>query len=144
MSVHRSDTLVIESRLDEFARVEPWLAGLFDAWDVCPDTGFAVDLVINEAVTNVIAYAYPPATTQDIRISLTDRTDAILIEIVDSGVAFDPLEAPATVETSDLDEASIGGRGIRLIKRFADEARYDRLSGQNRLTLTIRKTGCSH
>jgi anti-sigma regulatory factor (Ser/Thr protein kinase) len=143
MSAHPSHTLVIESRLDELARVERWLAGLFAAWAMPPETGFTVDLVINEAATNVIAYAYPGTPRPDacITLTLTKRPDAVLVEITDAGVPFDPLEAPAMAEASDLDEASIGGRGIRLIKSFADEAHYSRIAGQNHLTLVIRKTG---
>ncbi len=139
MSACPRDTLVIKSRLGELARVERWLAGLFEEWKVSPETGFAVDLVINEAVTNVIDHAYPEAPTQETIISLTDRPDAILVEILDTGAAFNPLDAPAMVEATDLEQASIGGRGIHLIKSFADDYSYSRVSGHNRLRLAIHK-----
>jgi anti-sigma regulatory factor (Ser/Thr protein kinase) len=141
MSAETHDTLVIESRLAELGRVERWLAGLFEDWRVPPETRFAVDLVINEAVTNVIGYAYREDATRQTRISLTDRPDAILVEILDSGAAFDPLEAPAMIASSDLAQAPVGGRGIHLIKSFADDYSYSRVSGHNRLTLAIQKKG---
>jgi anti-sigma regulatory factor (Ser/Thr protein kinase) len=141
MSAETHDTLVIESRLAELGRVERWLAGLLEGWKVPPETGFAVDVVINEAVTNVIGYAHPEDTTRKTSISLTDHPDAVVVEILDSGAAFNPLEAPAMVEARNLEEASIGGRGIHLIKSFADDYSYSRVSGHNRLTLAIHKKG---
>ncbi|WP_296808122.1 ATP-binding protein [Thiocapsa sp.] len=141
MSAETQDTLVIETRLAELARVERWLAGLLQDWKVSPETRFAVDLVINEAVTNVIGYAHPEDPTRETRISLTDRPDAIVVEILDTGTAFNPLEAPAMIVSKDLDEASIGGRGIHLIKSFADNYSYSRVSGHNHLTLAIHKKG---
>lgn len=142
MSPETHDTLVIESRLAELGRVERWLAGLLQDWKVPPETQFAVDLVINEAVTNVIGYAHPEDPTRETLISLTDRPDAILVEIIDTGAAFNPLDAPEMIASRDLEGASIGGRGIHLIKSFSDDYSYSRVSGQNRLTLAIHKKGC--
>ena len=132
-------TLVIENRLAELARLERWLAGLLEQWGIKPEAGFRVDLVINEAVTNVVRHAYPEDTTQTLSLSLTDTPGGVIIEIVDGGIPFNPFDAPEMASARNLEEASIGGRGIHLMKAFADDYDYSRVSGQNRLTLVISK-----
>ena len=132
-------SLTIENRLSELARVERWLADLMGRWDVSDRTVFALDLVINEAVTNVINHAYSDTLTHPITISLTDAATRIVVEIIDDGAAFDPLAAPPMEPGQDLAHASIGGRGIHLIKSYSAEHDYRRVAGRNHLTLAIPK-----
>jgi anti-sigma regulatory factor (Ser/Thr protein kinase) len=140
VAAERQETLVIENRFSELGRVEAWLAGLVDRWEIPPETAFAVDLVINEAVTNVISYAFPDAGTHPVILSLTDTPEEVVVEILDGGVPFDPFAAPEMAMSRDLDTAEIGGRGIRLIKSFADRHNYRRVADGNRLCLTLRKS----
>jgi anti-sigma regulatory factor (Ser/Thr protein kinase) len=133
------ESVTIENRLAEMAHVERWLADVMGRWAVPDGTVFAVDLVINEAVTNVIRHAYSDTDTHVIVVSVTDADNLIVVEVVDDGVAFDPFDAPPMAASPDLEHASIGGRGIHLIKSFSAEHHYERIAEQNRLTLAIRK-----
>jgi anti-sigma regulatory factor (Ser/Thr protein kinase) len=137
-SATQEEDLVIENRLGELSRAEQWLSAVMEAWSVPEETVFAIDLVMNEAVTNVISHAYRDDRTHTIRISLRRDHDAIEIEVIDDGGAFDPLSAPALVVQGDLEEAAIGGRGIHLIRSFTDDRHYRRDSGLNHLKLRIR------
>lgn len=132
-------TLFIGNRMAEFVRVEAWLAHLIERWDISENLAYAIDLVLNEAVTNVIRYAYEDSATHTVTITLTNRPEAIQIEIDDDGRPFDPLKVPPMSFAPDLEHAPIGGRGIRLIKHYADEQSYSRIAGFNRLRLLLRK-----
>lgn len=134
-----SVSLTVENRLAELARVERWLEGILQRWTLSDRTVFALDLVINEAVTNVINHAYSDTATHQITISLTDAATRIVVEIIDDGAAFDPLAAPPMEPGQDLAHASIGGRGIHLIKSYSAEHDYRRVAGRNHLTLAIPK-----
>jgi anti-sigma regulatory factor (Ser/Thr protein kinase) len=131
--------LVIENRLGELPRVERWLARLCAAWGLSAKTTFVVDLLVNEAVTNVITHGYDDAAEHRLVLALSDVGDSLVIEVVDDGVAFNPLEAPAMVVGSDLEHATVGGRGIHLIKTYSREQHYDCISGANRLRLSVDK-----
>lgn len=133
------ESLTVENRLAELARVERWLEGVLQRWTLSDRTVFAVDLLINEAVTNVINHAYSDTATHQITISLTDAATRIVVEIIDDGAAFDPLAAPPMEPGQDLAHASIGGRGIHLIKSYSAEHDYRRVAGRNHLTLAIPK-----
>jgi anti-sigma regulatory factor (Ser/Thr protein kinase) len=137
-SATEEEDLVIENRLEELSRAERWLSAVMEAWSVPEETVFAVDLVMNEAVTNVINHAYRDERSHEIRISLRRDHDAIEIGVVDDGEPFDPFRSPAMVFPADLEEAAIGGRGIHLMGGFTDEQHYRRDSGLNHLRLRIR------
>jgi anti-sigma regulatory factor (Ser/Thr protein kinase) len=132
-------SLTIENRLSELARVERWLSDLMGRWALSDRAVFALDLVINEAVTNVINHAYSDALTHQITITLTDAADRIAVGIRDDGEAFDPFGAPPLESSQNLAQAPIGGRGIHLIKSYSAAHDYRRIEGRNHLTLLIPK-----
>lgn len=140
MSSRTRQELVIANRLSELAAVERWLAALMTDWAVPPKASFAVDLVLNEAVTNVISHAFSDGTSHAIRIALTDTQESVKIEIEDDGRPFDPLSAPAMAAPTDLEHASVGGRGIHLLRSYSDEQHYAYSSGLNRLSLVVKKS----
>ena len=97
-------------------------------------------LAIEEAVVNVITYAYPRETEgtvtveADVRTS-TEEDQCLYIRIMDNGVPFDPTEA-AEVDTSlSAEERPIGGLGIHLMRELMDSLNYEREDGLNILTL---------
>jgi len=93
-----------------------------------------IELVTEEAVVNIINYAYPD-TDGVIRLSCTTEPGFLSMETVDSGIAFNPLEyAPQDLD-SDVNSRQIGGLGIVLIKKYMDEVKYSYENGQNILTL---------
>ena len=99
-----------------------------------------IELAVEEALVNIINYAYPDQDNGDVEIKcgLEDQ-GRLIIEIRDSGVPFDV----GTQSDPDLDatiaERKIGGLGIFLIRKMADEMRYKREGEENVLTLLILK-----
>ena len=56
----------------------------------------------------------------------------------DDGQAFDPRKPPALQPTNSLAQASVGGRGLMLVRAAARRIDYERtLDGHNRLTVTL-------
>ena len=55
--------------------------------------------------------------------------------IADSGLPFDPAQAPEADTTLVVDERPIGGLGIYLVRQIMDVVRYERKDGKNILTL---------
>ena len=103
---------------------------------------YAVELVTEEAVVNVLKYSYPQGEGK-VRLRCMGDRDRFVIEVTDWGVPFDATAQPAPDVTSPLEERPVGGRGIYLIKKMTDEMRYTRKDRQNILSLFIRKKGTS-
>ena len=94
-----------------------------------------VNVALDEALSNIIAYAYQPDGIGEIVIRLDCADDAVVVEVEDGGVAFDPLQVPAPDLTAPLPERKVGGLGIHLMRNLMDGLAYDRSGGRNRLRM---------
>jgi len=101
----------------------------------------AADLALEEHMTNVFNHAYADAALHEIRVRLSCDGGALCVEVEDDGRAFNPLEAPSADTSIPLEERSIGGLGIHLMRRYMDELDYRRESGRNILRMTKRLEG---
>ena len=96
----------------------------------------SMKLAVEEAVVNVINYAYPAGEIGDINIEATATAMALKFKITDSGVSFAPTDAPDVDTSLSAEERRIGGLGIFLVRQLMDTINYERIDGKNVLTLT--------
>jgi anti-sigma regulatory factor (Ser/Thr protein kinase) len=97
---------------------------------------FKFVLAIEEAVTNVVSYAFAEVPLPHrIRVRLDIDDERCAAEVVDNGRPFDPSAAPPPDLTSSLEERDAGGLGIHLILNMVDRVEYRREDGQNRLRI---------
>lgn len=97
-----------------------------------------LNVALDEALSNIIAYGYEPGERGDITVRLTSAAGKIVVEIEDAGRPFDPLQAPAPDLSGSLHERIVGGLGIHFIKNLVDEVTYGRIAEHNRLRLSKR------
>lgn len=100
-------------------------------------TRYAVELVIEELLVNVISHAFPDNGRHDIELSVSVDRHEVVVTVDDDGIAFDPLRAPEPPVPATLEQATPGGLGIRLLRRYASHLAYTRSDGRNRLTAGI-------
>ena len=97
----------------------------------------AVELVLEEAVTNVVRYGYDHPAGHVIEIDLQVDLDEVQILIVDDGRPFDPLDSGGLLLPDSLEDAQVGGLGLLMIRNTANTMSYERRDGQNRFLLTV-------
>lgn len=97
-----------------------------------------LNLALDEAMTNTIAYGWPGGGDHEIALTVTIGGGALLAEISDDGRAFDPLEVPPPDLESDLESRPVGGLGVHFMKTLMDDVAYRREGGRNILTLRKR------
>ena len=109
--------------------------------EVCEANGFdmaatmQINLAIEEAVVNVMNYAYPVGTVGNITIEVKSNGSEVSFIISDTGKPFDPTAKPEVDITLSAEDRSIGGLGIHLIRQIMDHINYERVDGHNILTL---------
>lgn len=109
--------------------------------EVCENVGFdmsttfKLNLAIEEAVVNVMSYAYPAGTKGDVDIDAEADDEQLKFVISDSGTPFDPTQKAKVDTTLSAEERGIGGLGIHLIRQIMDTINYERVDGKNVLTL---------
>lgn len=94
-----------------------------------------IKLAVEEAVVNVMDYAYPPGVTGDINVHAKSDGQWLKFVIIDNGVAFDPTEKEKADTTLSAEDRPIGGMGILLVRELMDSINYERTDGKNVLTL---------
>ena len=98
-------------------------------------TTMKLNLAIEEAVVNVMNYAYPAGTKGYLDVKVQHDADWLVFVIIDSGAPFNPTEAKDIDTTLSAEERSIGGLGIHLVRQIMDSISYERKDGKNVLTL---------
>ena len=117
----------------------PQLADFVDM--VCEEVGMdmavaiQMNLAMEEAVVNVMSYAYPADTVGDVTIEAVTIADQLQFTITDSGTPFDPTAKEEVDTTLSAEERPIGGLGIHLVRQLMDSITYERIDGKNVLTL---------
>lgn len=96
---------------------------------------FSLNLAMEEALTNVIDYAYP-SSEGSIELTACLQGDNLVFSIADQGIAFNPLtEAPEADIVSDAENRQIGGLGVFLFCQLMDSVNYVRQDETNILQL---------
>ena len=98
----------------------------------------SLNLAIEEAVANVMEYAYPEGTMGTVNIVATVADGALSFVISDSGKSFDPTAKAEVDTTLSAEERPIGGLGIHLVRQIMDDIAYERKDNKNILTLRFR------
>ena len=104
--------------------------------DIAPSVTSQLNLALEEAVANVISYAYPEGTDGTVDIDAKRDGNSISFVISDSGTAFDPTARESVDISAGVDERPVGGLGIHLIREIMDTVSYERRDGKNILTIT--------
>ena len=99
-------------------------------------TTAGVNLAIEEAVVNVMNYAYPKGKRANILLEVMADDETITFELSDDGGPFDPTKAEQVDVTLPVEKRAIGGLGIHLMRHYMDSITYERRDGQNVLTMT--------
>ena len=128
-------SIILANELSEISRLTDFIEDIGNEFNLTPDVVFNLTLVLEEAVVNVINYAYPKEDHESIYLSAKMKDGSIIFVLSDSGKEFDPTMAPEADVTLSAEDRQIGGLGIFLIRQIMNEVKYERIEGKNVLTL---------
>ena len=132
--IHRE--LTIDNSLSHVPRVNDFVKNVGEELKLSKNDSQNLKLAIEEAVVNVINYAYPTGEKGNINIEATATPTSLKFKIIDTGMAFAPTDAPDVDTSLTAEERQIGGLGIFLVRQLMDTINYERIDGKNVLTLT--------
>lgn len=92
---------------------------------------------LDEVVSNIVKYGHP---RQPIEVFVLVEDGKVSVQVVDDGVAFDPLQVAAPNTAAGIDERPIGGLGILLVRAMMDSVAYEYRDQRNRLSFSKRFT----
>ena len=130
-----SSLLVMKNDFNELAKVKPFIDNFIEKNNIDTSVEPQISLALDEALTNVVMYAYPENVTGEAVVTMNVVDDEIIITISDHGVPFNPLSYEADFNVP-LEERHKGGMGIHIIKEAMDAVDYEYRDNTNILTLT--------
>ena len=130
-----NETLLIKNHIKDVEQLNVFVGNITQQLGYEEDEARCIRLAVEEAVVNVISYAYSEGQEGDISIVAQANSKRLQFIITDSGIPFDPTEASQVDITLPAEERRIGGLGIHLVRELMDSINYERENGKNILTL---------
>ena len=128
----------LDNDLRELAGVASKIDRFCEARDLEPQVAYAVNLSVDEILTNTISYAYDDDETHRIEVVVRVDDGALVVVIEDDSAAFDVTAETQPELDASLSERDIGGLGLFLVHQMMDGVEYQRRDGRNVVTLTKR------
>ena len=121
-------TLRIKNDIHELSMMNQFLEEAGEELGLSTAFMMSLNLVMEEAVSNIIFYAYKGDVEDAVDISLVGE---LIVTLIDHGIAFDPTLRKDPDITLSAEDRPIGGLGIFLIKKIMDEVSYQRVDERN-------------
>ncbi len=131
---HTEERLTLQSRLSEIAQLPPWIESLALRYAIPGDVQFAIDLCLEEVISNIIRHGYGSEANRSVVVRFTRPREGYFVFLVeDEAPRCNPLDLPELPPLNPRDEVRIGGQGLRLLRRFAHTLEYEPTPTGNRL-----------
>ena len=128
--------LTLHNDIEQIGLLPEFVGAIAGEAQLDQEAEFNLNLALEEAVSNVILYAYPKETDGTVDIDATVDGKLVSIVIADSGKAFDPTAKEEVDINAGMEERPIGGLGIHLVRTIMDTVNYERKNEKNILTIT--------
>lgn len=135
MGSRKTKHFVINNQVKELTTMAGRINKLAEDWKLPQALTMNINLVIEEALSNIIFYAFPDKDQHEIKVLLTLDNNQLTIKITDNGIPFNPLSQQQPDISLPVEERPIGGLGIFLISQIMDKMHYTRRNNQNILKL---------
>ena len=107
------NTLCMSNDIEELNKLEPFLNGIFEREHLDMSMLPQIDLALEEAVTNIIMYAYPEGEKGTAELTVEVADGQISATLIDSGTPFNPLQQQeANLDVSLEERRDYGGGGV--------------------------------
>lgn len=133
---HGVRQLELRSDVKELDRLADFVHTICESQGLGADQRFALELCLEEAVTNIIMHGGVSDKEQPhIWLALVAGAPSLTISLEDDARPFDPTRVPPPEVATSLEEVQMGGAGLPLMRKLTTAMRYERHEGRNRLIL---------
>lgn len=121
---------------ESLAAASDFLDGCVEDFDIPMRAGYSLKVVTDEIFSNIVYYS--GAKTAE--ILFRNEQEKITLVFQDDGKPYNPMEAEEPDITAGVEERGIGGLGLFMVKKMAEQVAYAYAGGKNQLTVTLSKT----
>ena len=135
-NVRLQRSLTLPNDINTIPQLNEFIDAVCEELEIDMALAMSLNLAMEEAVVNVMDYAYPVGTEGEVDIEAIADETRLRFVISDSGKPFDPTAKEEVDTTLSAEERPIGGLGIHLIRQLMDDISYERKDGKNILRLS--------
>lgn len=137
-----NEEIILKNDIKQVPILNDFMKGIASRLGIDTALSRKLRLATEEAVVNVIEYAYPAGVTGDIHVRAEYNGERLKLTITDNGIPFDPTQKDKADISLSAEERPIGGLGILLVRELMDSINYEREGTKN--VLTLRKNLTTH
>lgn len=131
-------TIKIPTEIESIELVQNSIGGMLDRKGISNQLQNIIHILIDEILNNIIHYAYDTKKgIVSFQICITYKKN-IKLTFMDYGKEYNPLLKEDPELSAPLEQRSIGGLGIYIVKHFTKKMKYKRKNNKNILILYIK------
>lgn len=113
-------------------------------WGFAEQDVYNLQLVVDEAATNIIEHTYENQTGQNIELLLEKQGRSLVLTLIDQGDKFVPQSIPIPSNSPNLDTMNVGGLGLYFIHKLMDEVSYHYEAGRGNVLRMVKFLPAKH
>jgi anti-sigma regulatory factor (Ser/Thr protein kinase) len=127
--------LSLQSRLSEITRLPVWIGELASRHSIPREIEFAINVCLEEAVSNVIRHGYGEGQNGKVTVHFTQpKVNFFEFTVEDEARHFNPLDSPAPDTQAP---PRVGGQGVHFLRNFTEQLEYSVTPTGNRLRMVF-------
>ena len=130
--------LKIEAKKENLDKVQEFVLDFMTQNGFSEKDKMKADVVVEEIFVNICSYAYDGKVGPCV-IQQSFEDNKVIINFIDSGKEYNPLNKNDPDISLSADDRPIGGLGIYMTKKMMDNVIYEYKNNQNKLTITKEK-----
>ena len=131
-----SSTIRLPAALERLPEATAFVEIRAEAAGVLPAKVSGLCLALEEAFVNICSYAFKD-DPGEVTFTCCETAAAFILEIADTGPAFNQLSVPEPDLDLPLEQRRIGGLGVHFIRKFTDQVDWRREDNMNILRLSV-------
>ena len=129
------EEIVLSNNVRDVTKLNEFVKSVTEQLNIDKSLSRKMRLAVEEAVVNVMNYAYPEGVTGEIRVKAVSNGRFICFVIIDFGQPFDPTGIVKADTQQSAEDRPIGGLGVLLVRELMDSVNYERVDGKNIFTM---------
>lgn len=120
---------------DSISEISDFFDACIEEFELPMKLGYKIKVIVDEIYSNIVYYSH----ASNAEVSFRNELDTVTMIFADDGTPYNPLESREPDITLGAEEREIGGLGLFMVKKMAEDVCYAHSDGKNRLTITVSK-----
>ncbi len=131
----KMEEIILKSNTDNLDVLLLTIEELLEDKEVPIKSKLQLELIMEELFVNICNYAYEKEGEIKIQYGLLEDPLRIIMNFIDGGIEFNPLNNESPDLTLEAEKREIGGLGLTIVRKNADRIDYNYENNQNILTI---------